>query len=337
MENTNEKTDDQYLQEMVDEFLLEKKTIEKEIFENQNSVKEIDLYIQSLFEKEDVDYEVFSPRNIKNIYKDKIDSQKKEKNEFLKKNALLNNRLSIINERISSLNHVITNTYLKNEKYINSTNISSVILDIQEKERQRIARDLHDNTVQNLTHLIHKIELSTKFMDQDTIRAKMELMDISKNIKEIINDMRNIIFNLRPMEFDDIGLKATFEKFITEVMYKSKIDMEYDIDEITLYNELSDISIYHIVKECIYNSVKHSKGNHLIVKIKNMDSNIIILIQDNGIGFDVNANFDKRHFGLSLIKESVSILKGKIDINSIINEGTTISICIPQCSEGSNK
>lgn len=363
------------LQQVYEELLLDKNKIEKTILENSNKIKEIEIYLESLFEKEDVDYEVFSPRNIQYICRDKIENQKKDKEKLIRDNFVLNNKIVILSSRIEKLytvliraNGFFKKTDLEEKKYndffndndniLNNKNdddqsntsydniselndiseveekcddIKLMILDIQEKERKRIARDLHDNTVQNLTHLIHKIELSSKFIDQDVIRAKMELLDVNRNIKSIINDMRNIIFYLRPMEFDDIGLKATFDKYFNEVQFQTTIQLLYNIEDIVINNQLVAISIFHIVKECVNNAIKHSKASCLNVDIKEKNSNISIIVNDDGIGFEFSKTNNKRHFGLALLKENVSILKGKIDIKSIINKGTIITICIPNC------
>lgn len=341
LEDTRQKTDYEYIKDVYESLLDEKKVAENIKEKFQNSIKEIDLYLKSIFEKEDVDYEVFSPRNVGSIYKEKIDKKNMEKQKLIDKNIEINQKIQNLQTKIDLLSKVMLNMKHSDKKFDEKNfDISYVMLDIQEKERQRIARDLHDNIVQNLTHMIHKIELSSKFIDQDPIRAKMELMDINRNMKSIINDMRDVIFNLRPMEFDDMGLKTTFEKYFTDMKFKSGIDIEYHIENVTLHNQLSDISLYHIVKECVNNSIKHSKAAAIHIKIVNEDNNIKIIIDDDGIGFDDKKVTDNRHFGISLLKESVSILGGTIDIHSIIDKGTTISICIPcvmEKGEGSFK
>ena len=75
------------------------------------------------------------------------------------------------------------------------------ILDIQEKERHRIARDLHDTTLQNLSHLVHNIELSSLYIDKDPIRARLELEVVNKKLKSVIQEMRNIIFDFTSYDF----------------------------------------------------------------------------------------------------------------------------------------
>ncbi len=367
------------LKQVYEDLLFDRDKLEKEVHDNNDKIKEIDIFLKSLYDKEDVEFEFFSPRNVQYIYREKIQNQNSEKDKLVKANNELNCKIDILTVRINKLGTVLksidesivknsikddTEDFLKDiddtllekiekEKLIgiknnillsdyntelkDSEEIKYLILDMQEKERQRIARDLHDNTVQSLTHLIHKIELSSKFVDQDIIRAKMELLDVNRKIKIIINDMRNIIFYLRPMEFDDIGLKATFDKYFTEIQIQTNMQISYSIDDIIIPNQLVSISIFHIVKECVNNAIKYSNANNLKIEIKEIKSNIYIHIEDDGIGFDISKTNNKHHFGLLLTKENVSILKGKFDIKSILNKGTIITICLPSYSEGSNK
>lgn len=90
------------------------------------------------------------------------------------------------------------------------------LLEAQEMERQRIARDLHDSTVQDLTSMLHKIELSMRVMDMDSQRCKMELSNVLDNIRNVISNTRKMIYNLRPMSVDDIGIDVTLKHAIAK-------------------------------------------------------------------------------------------------------------------------
>ena len=104
----------------------------------------------------------------------------------------------------------------RNSKESYSSNHLS-ILEIQENERQRISRELHDSTVQNLTSIVHKTELCNKLLDIDPIRCRLELTMMSRTLRDIIDDTRKLIYNLRPMSFDDIGLDVTIERAIDKI------------------------------------------------------------------------------------------------------------------------
>ena len=106
------------------------------------------------------------------------------------------------------------------------------VLDVQEKERQRIARDLHDSSLQNLTHLVHKVELSSLYIDRDPVKAKLELATIEAGLRKVIDDIRNRIYDLRPMTFDDLGLRQTLLNLFALINQDGRFEMVTDIDEI---------------------------------------------------------------------------------------------------------
>lgn len=206
------------------------------------------------------------------------------------------------------------------------------ILDIQEKERHRIARELHDTSLQNLTHLTHKIELSSLYIDEDPIRAKLELEIINKKLRSVIKEIRNTIFDLHPMTFDDLGLKESFERLVEKFSETSKISIDYNIENINCNNSLILMTIFRIVEECLNNAIKHSRGTKIFFEIKkNDDDNCLIIVSDNGISFDSNdVSFSKdNHFGLSILKERVELLFGTMEIDSKPDFGTTIKIIVP--------
>lgn len=208
------------------------------------------------------------------------------------------------------------------------------VLDVQEKERQRIARDLHDSSLQDLTHLVHQVELSSLYIDQDPLKAKLELATIGSGLRKAIDNIRNIIFDLRPMTFDDLGLRETLLNFFSLLNREGRFEILVDIDDIEdefieEEKEISLIMIYRIIQECVQNGMEHSEGNQIEVILKKKNESIIIKISDNGIGFDLEeAEKKERHFGLSVVKERVFLLGGEIKIDT--THGTTVSIEIPR-------
>lgn len=101
----------------------------------------------------------------------------------------------------------------KNECSCNTEN-GKKIVEMLETERKRIVSELHDTSLQNIAHFVHMIELASLYIDKDPARAKMELNSVSKGLHNVIEDIRSTIFNLRPMTFDDLGLKASFERLL---------------------------------------------------------------------------------------------------------------------------
>lgn len=204
------------------------------------------------------------------------------------------------------------------------------VMDVQEKERQRIARDLHDSSLQNLTHLVHKVELSSLYIDQDPVKAKLELATIESGLRKVIDDIRNRIYDLRPMTFDDLGLRDAITNLFSLFNQDGKFEIQLDIDEIE--EEFTDeeknfflIMIYYIIKECVLNSIKHSDGNKIEVSLKQNAGAYLIKIKDNGKGFNIDKAVKReRHFGLHVVEERVFLLGGEMRIDT--HNGTTIEI-----------
>ena len=205
------------------------------------------------------------------------------------------------------------------------------VLDVQEKERQRIARDLHDSSLQDLTHLIHQAELCSLYIDEDSVKAKLELATIETGLRKVIDDIRNRIYDLRPMTFDDLGLRDTLLSFFSALNHDGHFEIFTDIDEID--NDSTDevllIMLYRIIQECVQNALKHSKGDQVKVILKENESSYSIKVEDNGVGFDLAEAAKKdRHFGLCVVRERVFLLNGKMGIDT--KNGTSIMIEIPK-------
>lgn len=308
---------------LYEELIQEKNSIEEEINRNTLKIEEADSYIDSFMEKEGSDYKIFSPRNVESIYKEEINQIREEKLLYYSRNQELHHDKNILVSKINRIKSI-----LKIEK-IFSKNIT--VINIQEEDRQRIARDLHDTSLQNLAHLIHKIELSSLYIDQDPVRAKLELSVVSKNLKDIIEEIRSIIFDLRPMTFDDLGLRAALERLINNVNEKNKYKIQMQIEDVSCENDLILLTLYRVAKECILNIIKHAEADKIYFSCKCIENLCIMEVEDNGKGFnekEVEGKEDK-HFGISVMRERVSLLGGKIEINSEIDKGTKIKIEVP--------
>lgn len=209
------------------------------------------------------------------------------------------------------------------------------ILEAQEIERQRIARDLHDSTVQNLTSLVHKAELCIKLIDIDSIRAKLELTAMSNTIKTVINDMRGIIYNLKPMSLDDIGLTVTVERYASRLMDLHNINIIVRSNEETKeIHPVIKLTLFRIIQEACNNVIKHANASIINIDINYEELKVCVIIKDNGTGFIINNNQGEGHghsssFGLSIMRERISLLSGTVDIKSEKGIGTTVSVSAP--------
>ncbi len=215
-----------------------------------------------------------------------------------------------------------------------------LVLNVQEKERSRIARELHDSSLQNLTHLIHVLELSSMYMDEDPIRAKLELESCTQSLKQIIHDIRDTIFNLRPMTFDDLGFKQCMKNEIDSLKLQCKdCEILYEVDDIVFPKDDNNeeicslflVTLYRVIQEALMNSIKHSSASTIMLSVKEKENELFAEIKDNGKGFCKEAalqNSDK-HFGISIMNERISLLDGEMNVTTDSN-GTIIKIRVPK-------
>lgn len=129
----------------------------------------------------------------------------------------------------------------KNECSCNTEN-GKKIVEMLETERKRIVSELHDTSLQNIAHFVHMIELASLYIDKDPSKAKMELNSVSKGLHNVIEDIRSTIFNpkLRPMTFDDLGLKASFERLLDFL----NADRDYIMDVESMMFHVKQMTIF---------------------------------------------------------------------------------------------
>lgn len=322
------------LEELLDESLQEKKGINDVIQKNLNRIAEIDSFINSIKNNEETDFKVFSPRSAESIHREELAKVEEEKKQLENSNDYYYRKLGKAESRIEKISSLI-----KDEKDRDITDdMQMTILSIQEKERSRIAKELHDSSLQNLAHLVHSIELGSLFIDQDPVRAKLELTSCSENLKKIINDIRDTIFNLRPMSFDDLGFKQCIDNLIDNFkkQYKEFIFI-CDIDDISTKSEFHEkneklnlllVSIYRVIQEAMINAVKYSEGNKVELSVKENNHILTVKIVDDGKGFYPEETADK-HFGISIMQERIFLLGGNFEINSKPDQGTRIYFTVP--------
>ena len=269
--------------------------------------------------EESDDFKLFSPRSMSERFKEEIEIADSCKNEYEKKNEGLFEKREKLQNKIEKLEEII-----KQENY------DATVLSAQEEERQRIARDLHDTSLQNLIHLIHRVEICGMYIDEDLLKAKSELTMIGDGLKEVMREIRDIVFNLLPMPFENIGLKAALERLFKKTNERNDFKVVLDIDDVSCENEMILLCLYRIVQEGLSNIVKHSGADKIIFNCKVLNSVCTINLADDGQGFNIEDSMKEgEHYGLYLMRERVEHANGKMNISSVRGEGTKIQVEIP--------
>lgn len=202
---------------------------------------------------------------------------------------------------------------------------------IQEMDRKRIARELHDTSLQTLAHLCHQIELASLYIDKDPINAKLELAVVRKDLNAVIDEIRDTIFDLRPMVFDDLGMYECLQRLFASIAYRASFDIKDTIRSDLEFDEYTSLTIFRILQECLTNVKKHASCKHVKVSLIDRDNVLHMTIEDDGKGFSFDEIKEKEnHYGFAILRERVESINGKIKISSEVDKGTTISVLIPK-------
>jgi signal transduction histidine kinase len=209
--------------------------------------------------------------------------------------------------------------------------LSAQLLSAEEKERKRIARDIHDGVGQALSAIKFSVENSLSSLTEESNQAaRNALNNIVPLTQQTIEEVRRIVMDLRPSILDDLGLKATISWFCREfeVIYTDiSIEQAINFEESNIDVPLKTV-VYRILQEAFNNAAKHSRTEYILLRIEKTTDNLELLIEDKGIGFDVNEvelrEINQRGVGLASMRERALLSGGTFDIKSSLKEGTRV-------------
>ncbi len=211
------------------------------------------------------------------------------------------------------------------------------IIEAQEEERKRVSREIHDGPAQMLANVMMRSELIERiFRERGTEEGFKEIKSLKMNVRNALYEVRRIIYDLRPMALDDLGLIPTLRKYmdtIEEYNGKTKILFQSvgEMDEKRLPPRF-EVALFRLAQEAVTNALKHAEATEISVKVEVTCKNITMVIKDNGKGFDIKeatGNRDTKSFGLIGMKERVDLLGGKMTLNSKVDLGTFIMFQVP--------
>lgn len=308
-------------------------------------IKEIQKKLGQMMDNIDFAYEAFAPNSKKNNFlHDEIELLKLKEKELFFEESEVSLEVEKYSFKLNKLNTAIK-CFEKDDIVKESKDKINVIyynrfLKEQEIERKRIANDLHDTVIQVLAGLIHKIEFCTKVLDVDPIRVKLEMQIVNNIIRDSINGIRDIIYDLRPMTFDDLGFEETLRRAIDKIYKTSGISSHFAISGDSYeIDQMTSISLYRIMTEACINSVKHSNAKNVVIRLSYFNEYVSISIKDDGDGFDLeeyknnncsnSIECNRKCFGLTIMRDRALVLSGEININSEKDNGTEVFVKLP--------
>ncbi|MCC7331595.1 MAG: sensor histidine kinase [Flavobacteriales bacterium] len=201
----------------------------------------------------------------------------------------------------------------------------SKVLEAEEKERIRIAKDLHDGIVQDITAI--KLNLNEIF-HQATDDVKSKLDNINKELDSTSKEVREISYQLMPVTLKELGLEKALEELLNKILPKSNLDFDFQSIGIDIrLPEKIEVNVYRICQELLNNSLKHSKATHISILLQLKNNTLQLTYEDNGVGFD--ANKVKKGVGLNSLNSRIELIKGSLDFDNEQVKGTAAYIRIP--------
>jgi two-component system sensor histidine kinase DegS len=249
------------------------------------------------------------------------------------------NLISQIGVSLSYLTGDLENVSLQLEDMKQRRLFGIQIIKAQEEERQRVAREIHDGPAQSMSNIVLKAEICERLVDSEPEKAKEELKTLKSVVRETLRDVRKIIYDLRPMSLDDLGLIPTLQRYLETYQEESKITVSFNTrGNCEQLRPVVSLTVFRLVQEAINNIKKHAHADKVTINLEFMEKELKLYILDNGVGFDIGSLKTSGEninggFGLISMRERVELLDGKFEIDSTIGNGTRLNITVPLIPE----
>ncbi|MFZ5814740.1 MAG: sensor histidine kinase [Bacillota bacterium] len=205
---------------------------------------------------------------------------------------------------------------------------------VQEEERRHLAREIHDGPAQLLNSVVLRIDVCQRLVGQDPERLKHELVQLKDLVRLSIQDVRKIIFDLRPMALDDLGLVPALRQYLKDYQARTGIETDFAFyGNDRRYNPAFEVALFRLCQEALTNVAKHAGATRVWVTVETTGGQEIKLtVKDDGVGFDpeaVRPGVGGSKFGLVGMRERAELLSGSMEIQSAPGRGAKLTFLFP--------
>ena len=245
----------------------------------------------------------------------------------------LRSELEVLRSVHRSLDDLMASTMSAEEGTTRLRSASRQVFKIIEEERMRIARDMHDGPAQSMANLVLQAEILERLIARDPKLVAKELDDFKIGVRRVLDETRRLIFDLRPMTLDDLGLVPTLRKFVKEFGERSgaRVTLRVVGEEVRLPGSLEP-TLFRIIQEALNNARKHSRATAIEVAIHFQPASVTASVRDDGVGMDVastEARLDgTRNLGLISMRERADLEKGRLELRSKPGQGTEVRVTV---------
>ncbi len=217
---------------------------------------------------------------------------------------------------------------------IGGDNVAMRIIEAQEGERQRLARQMHDGPAQSLTNLILQAEIVEKSFDLGGDQGRSELANLKDAVNATFRKTMDFIFELSPMMLDDLGAVPTLRRYVEDFQEKSGLSVTLDIvGEERRLAPYVEVTIFRLVQELLHNVWKHAHASHVQVNLDLQGSAVRISVEDDGSGFDLDEAMasakERKTLGIVTMQQRLEMLGGDMQYDTSLGRGTKVTVQIP--------
>ncbi|WP_407271638.1 sensor histidine kinase [Radiobacillus sp. PE A8.2] len=239
--------------------------------------------------------------------------------------ARVGNELNTLGEKMQSQVKSLQRLADEKAEYAQSAHKAAAI-----EERQRLARDLHDAVSQQLFALTMMSQASLRLIDRDQEQAKEQLKEIAETALKAQTEMRALLLHLRPVHLSGEPLEIGIHNLVEELKQKCSIEFHMNLEEVEDLSQSTEEHVFRIVQEALSNILRHADATEVTLEIITRNDKLFVHIADNGKGFDVESDQQKKtSYGLKTMRERSEEIGGTFAVRSKQGEGTHIDIRIP--------
>lgn len=209
--------------------------------------------------------------------------------------------------------------------------LASQLLRLQEEERRRISRDLHDDINQRLALLSIDIEMLERQLSNAAVGTVRRVRNIQDRIVELSESVRRLAYQFHPSVLDDLGLVIALRRLVDDFQARAGVDARFMCKDIPKHLAQDVVTcLYRVAQEGLANIARHARAKNVCVELTRLRDGLQLMMSDDGVGFDVNRDDGRRgSLGLLSMKERVALVAGTWDIQSTQGEGTRICAWVP--------
>ncbi|MGI6037031.1 MAG: sensor histidine kinase [Limnochordia bacterium] len=202
------------------------------------------------------------------------------------------------------------------------------VIKAQEEERKRVAREIHDGPAQSVANLVLRAEICERLLAQDTEQVQAELTALKEMARNSLTEIRRIIFDLRPMALDDLGLVPALRRYLEHLKERGLPVHMVILGQEARLDLIQEVTLFRFAQEALNNAEKYAEATEVKLIVEFAPARVTLVVEDNGRGFLLD-EVGKDRFGLLGMRERAELLRGECHIDSVPGRGTRIKASIP--------